>query len=643
MNTGFEPRDQMLRYMRAQLIGPAGGPGETLFELPTDRYAAGILFPTGTEFADAPAGSGAAGEDPLAQTTRYFPSAAGLSFLAAQGSAFEVTLGAARYRGETVEVPPRSDDDGLDDDAPDAETREEPSRKKRTRRLWHEEAIGTGTAPHLIHARVGATRATLLDGAAYLHVEGRASGDEVLMTVALVNAVDQADLPPARGKQVPSKRTVAEHCLYQVGLLIESPTPVLPYPTAGAGLGDLEDAELAFQYRTRPVYAVGHGVSADWSVSDAGTRLSTEFLPASLVRSIRYDRPGDDPDAWRYDGSILELDRLASLAEPASVLEPFVGAYAAWVTRQRDEVEAEVSPAHRQTVDAIARKQSAALERMEDAVRLLTSDPVALTAFRLACRTMADQMRRPGAAKRLDKPPALRPFQLAFFLLVLPGLADRTRDDHDVVDLLWFPTGGGKTEAYLLISAFEVFRRRLVTGGDDDGVVVLSRYTLRLLTTQQFQRTVAMACAADLIRRADVDHLGAKPISVGLWVGGSHSPTNYKQALEEWARRTGRRIEVVEAENGFEALRELPRAPFELVLTDVNMPVLSGLELIRMIRSRPEQAGLPVVAVSTERDAEDAARARKAGADGYLGKPFDAETLDRVLEEVLAARAPEDS
>jgi len=116
-----------------------------------------------------------------------------------------------------------------------------------------------------------------------------------------------------------------------------------------------------------------------------------------------------------------------------------------------------------------------------------------------------------------------------------------------------------------------------------------------------------------------------------------------RQALEEWARRTGRKIEVVEAENGFEALRELPRAPFELVLTDVNMPVLSGLELVRMIRSRPEQAGLPVVAVSTERDAEDAARARKAGADGYLGKPFDAETLDRVLEEVLATRAPEDS
>lgn len=114
-----------------------------------------------------------------------------------------------------------------------------------------------------------------------------------------------------------------------------------------------------------------------------------------------------------------------------------------------------------------------------------------------------------------------------------------------------------------------------------------------------------------------------------------------RQALEGWARRTGQRIEIVEAENGFEALRELPRFPIDLVLTDVNMPTLSGLELIRMIRARPEQSGLPIVAVSTERDAEDAARARKAGADGYLGKPFDVETFDRVLREVVEARAPE--
>jgi two-component system chemotaxis response regulator CheY len=116
-----------------------------------------------------------------------------------------------------------------------------------------------------------------------------------------------------------------------------------------------------------------------------------------------------------------------------------------------------------------------------------------------------------------------------------------------------------------------------------------------------------------------------------------------RQALEGWARRSGQPIDVVEAENGFEALRELPRAPFDLVLTDVNMPTLSGLELIRMIRARPEQGSLPIIAISTERDAEDAVRATKAGADAYLGKPFDSETFDRVIDETLTRRAPESS
>ncbi len=92
---------------------------------------------------------------------------------------------------------------------------------------------------------------------------------------------------------------------------------------------------------------------------------------------------------------------------------------------------------------------------------------------------------------------------------------------------------------------------------------------------------------------------------------------------------------VTEAADGFEALSLLPRHPFDLVRTDINMPTLSGLELIRLIRARPEQKSLPIIAISTERDAEDMHRARRAGADGYLGKPFEAEMLDKLLNEVL--------
>ncbi len=111
-----------------------------------------------------------------------------------------------------------------------------------------------------------------------------------------------------------------------------------------------------------------------------------------------------------------------------------------------------------------------------------------------------------------------------------------------------------------------------------------------------------------------------------------------RQAVQTWGAKSGSRIEVTEASDGFEALRLLPRLAFDLVLTDVNMPTLSGLELIRMIRARPEQRELPIVAISTERDADDARRARQAGADGYLGKPFDAESFEKLLEEVMGMR-----
>ena len=110
------------------------------------------------------------------------------------------------------------------------------------------------------------------------------------------------------------------------------------------------------------------------------------------------------------------------------------------------------------------------------------------------------------------------------------------------------------------------------------------------------------------------------------------------EALEESARRRARKIRVVEAADAFEALRLLPREPFDLVLTDINMPTLSGLELIRMIRARPEQKTLPIVAISTEREADDARRATAAGANGYIGKPFEPETLDRLLDGLLGRR-----
>jgi hypothetical protein len=122
---------------------------------------------------------------------------------------------------------------------------------------------------------------------------------------------------------------------------------------------------------------------------------------------------------------------------------------------------------------------------------------------------------------------------VAFLLLAIPSLvleSDADTADRELVDLLWFPTGGGKTEAYLAVIAFEAYRRRLVEGARGGGTVAIKRYTLRLLTTQQFSRAAALICAMELMRREDEAGLGETPFRLGLWIGKEQTPNLYSKA-----------------------------------------------------------------------------------------------------------------
>lgn len=113
--------------------------------------------------------------------------------------------------------------------------------------------------------------------------------------------------------------------------------------------------------------------------------------------------------------------------------------------------------------------------------------------------------------------PRWRPFQLAFLLMNLSGIVDPTQDDREVVDLLFFPTGGGKTEAYLGLAAFTLVLRRLQNPGISSArLSVLMRYTLRLLTLDQLSRAATLICALELLRAKDVTKLGAWPFEIGL-------------------------------------------------------------------------------------------------------------------------------
>ena len=176
-----------------------------------------------------------------------------------------------------------------------------------------------------------------------------------------------------------------------------------------------------------------------------------------------------------------------------------------------------------------------AANRIRQGIEAL-SDPKVFRAFTLANAAMARQARRRDGLQRRVRPeqvdePTWRPFQLAFFLLNLKGIVEPDHADRRTVDLLFFPTGGGKTEAYLGLAAFTLIYRRFRTGVGGvipkyAGVTVLMRYTLRLLTLDQLARAASLVCALELMRQENPRELGNWPFEIGLWVGSAATP-NY--------------------------------------------------------------------------------------------------------------------
>ncbi len=190
---------------------------------------------------------------------------------------------------------------------------------------------------------------------------------------------------------------------------------------------------------------------------------------------------------------------------------------------------APAKPAKRkETADLLLTRAQVAVKRIEKGIALL-NDPQCLEAFRVANRAMAVAARRRQGVIATKDPstiqPAWRPFQLAFILMNLRGMANPADGDREVVDLLFFPTGGGKTEAYLGLAAFSLVLRRLRNPGiSSAGVTVLMRYTLRLLTLDQLGRASTLLCALELERQKDVEKLGEWPFEIGLWVGQAATP-----------------------------------------------------------------------------------------------------------------------
>ena len=544
-------RDEHEQLILAELLGPAGGNEEEVVEdRVTERYILGMLAPQGelsrpeeqdalAVEGEAPTEEGAIEPDAPPIPT-IFPSACGLTF-AAEGDATVILITPrwGRYLRERSQVETDEGDPPL---------------------VWRRHPMGG--KPIVIELREGELGPVAADpDQPEVVIRGRArhhDGDW-LVTLFLVN-----------GQEIPKQRR-DEAWLFQVELAVEDPDgrPIFRRrPEIELGPASDETRTLAMLYRDQVEFAVGHGISVhavhDPEEPRRATRLEMHAVPAHEVPLTEAPTAEEVPE---LAGVVLDMKALAEIADPElpTALGSLVDAYEAWIGQQKNRIgdaHARLEGFEDTARDALRRCGRAA-ERIRAGIELVASDPHAREAFRFTNRAMwlqrvrslAAQDRRRDASLKLEDALAARdvaenrswrPFQLAFVLMNLPALATPTHEERagggrGLVDLLWFPTGGGKTEAYLGLSAFTLAIRRLqgVVAGYDgrDGVAAVMRYTLRLLTTQQFQRAAALICACEVIRREQGEgKWGATPFRIGLWVGQRATPNTTDEA-DEWLKQ----------------------------------------------------------------------------------------------------------
>jgi hypothetical protein len=353
---------------------------------------------------------------------------------------------------------------------------------------------------------------------------------------------------------------------------------ILAYPDPEGRARDDEEESLDLLYRDAQTFAVGHGCAADWKKHDSSLAqtVSAEPLPVFEAPNISADIPVSEGEV-RLEVSMAALAGLDKDDDGRASVDKLLELYDQWINREWRKVRGSggQNPLPGRYQAAATRhleECGQALDRMRQGLKYLDGDDRAAKAFQLANHAvLLQQLRTRRAPRRRSYDQATRqlvfsepfvkaeplrpvegrgmwrPFQIAFLLGCLQSVADSTAADRNDVELIWFPTGGGKTEAYLALTAFSLFYRRLLDPADT-GVDVLMRYTLRLLTAQQFQRASALICAMDYLRQKDKNALGYDEYSIGLWLGSGVSPNrrdDARAALRELKRGDDENVFVV--------------------------------------------------------------------------------------------------
>lgn len=405
------------------------------------------------------------------------------------------------------------------------------------------------------------------------------------ITIMLVNGL----------KEMPVKDY---HCLLQPKIIISSADNNFSFVETNLDFDqnsmDEEELSLELLYRNKSIYGTGLGVAVDWKIDSSGYgTLWSEYFPQSEVPQMSFDLPDhssitSDQLSMKY---LSDLDTTAK-TQKLSALKGLVDLYKSWVDDLEDTAKS-LDPRYRTAAASNISECRKAYKRMYEGIRTLEASKDAYIAFSLANRAMfmqrihlgmqistSDKDRYPGDVdiagmlQEMDyytcgeENAKWRPFQIAFLLMDINSIVNDYSPDRDLVDLIWFPTGGGKTEAYLGLTAFTIFYRRLVHSQDSSGTTVIMRYTLRLLAAQQFTRAATLICACEYIRSDTsrsypVYSLGSEPITIGLWIGGTHIPnrntgggSTAKFHLDKLIQANARNIHYeLERHNKFQVLK----------------------------------------------------------------------------------------
>lgn len=591
----FEYRRKLLKFMTNELYGPEytdddARQRELLDVSPLLLYSTGVLFPqksvnnqleddVSTETYDSSDSDSSLSnssevevrmgskntpdvtvleEQPLNLANEFNPSASGVTVKVSFNVQLLVDISVGRYKTEKSEKNhPKAGQERADGSVYPKTIMVDNYRRVP---IIEQVIINVGSSPkHIAPIDIQNT-----DGKLKLHVRFRSTKDN-RMTVSLVlvnHYRGGADAPPAFNA-----------AFFQVRLSVTeaSGAPVFhPIDRAGGVSNDEELSILDMLYREKRSFALGHGCSGGWTTDSydktLAIRVWSDFLPRCDIKPVI-------PREKALFTSQFNLSMRAlsgEISEDALIesLTTLTDDYEKWILSresQKDNLAEEYQKAAAQNID----KCWTCLKRVKEGISYLSSNADAMLAFKLANRAMLIQQVRTRFQKDIDpdtiysdlpddyyisgdQDPKWRPFQLAFVLMNIACCADDEHPDRNICDLIWFPTGGGKTEAYLGLAAFCVCLRRL-NKTEDRGVAVLMRYTLRLLTAQQFQRAAALITALESLRldrylNAD---LGMEPISIGLWVGMGLSPNRRKDAV----KRLNELITTSGAQNPFQLLR----------------------------------------------------------------------------------------